>query len=198
VQVLRYDSGEVLQGEFNGDPLEVVDVLSEEISGDVALDEGTTYDVYVYVEDDSGAVQVEVPESWFDVDGTPFILDDGSEAPSVSASPDLAGFRQGYDAPGVVVAGVQGDLDFSSELAGMMEGISADCPETDGEQPYEDALYSGVWEVRYGCAGTETAIAGIVAGPEDASFTVLVLVQMVTEPDLDALDHILQSFVVNL
>jgi hypothetical protein len=41
-------------------------------------------------------------------------------------------------------------------------------------------------------------LAGIVAGPEDRSFTVLVLVQMVTDADLEALDRILNSFVVSL
>jgi serine protease Do len=66
----------------------------------------------------------------------------------------------------------------------------------DGQEAYEDALYVGVWEVRGGCSGTGSAVAGIVAGPEDGSFTIVVLVQMVTDADLDALDHILQSFVV--
>jgi serine protease Do len=200
IQVLRYDTGEVLQGVLNGSELEVVDLLSDDFSGDVALGNGSSYVAYVFVEDDSGTVSVEVPDSWTDLDGTPFVLDDGTEAPSIAASPDLAGFGNSYTVPGVVVAGVVGDLDHEAELAAMMasSGATEDCGETEGVAPYEDVLYTGVFEVRYDCAGTGGALAGIVAGPEDRSFTVLVLVQMVTDADLEALDRILNSFVVSL
>src|SRR5690606_22457581 len=120
IQVLRYDTGEILQGVFNGDELEFVDFLSDEFSDDVDLGDGSSYAAYVFVEDDSGVISVEVPDSWSDLDGTPFILDDGTEAPSIAASPDLLGFGETYDVPGVIVAGISGDFDYSAELAAMM------------------------------------------------------------------------------
>ena len=89
IQVLRYDTGEILQGELNGDELEVTDLLSDEISDEVDLGDGSGYAVYVFVEDDSGVVSVEVPESWSDLDGTPFVLEANAN-PNLEREEDFA------------------------------------------------------------------------------------------------------------
>jgi serine protease Do len=198
IQVLRYETGEILQGALNGDELEVIDLLSDEIDDEVTLSDGSVYDTYTFVSDDTGAISVEIPEAWFDIDGASITNDDGTQSPAIAASTDLIGFNDTYTTPGVVIAAFEGGGDDSAVLSGFMSDIGADvaCPESDGQEPYEDALYVGVWEVRGGCSGTGSAVAGIVAGPEDGSFTIVVLVQMVTDADLDALDHILSSFVV--
>src|SRR3990172_8113344 len=62
IEVLRFSTGEVLGGQLNGDPL----VTSFSFSNEVAPDPGTaaegeTYTDYVAVQDDYGAIQMEVP-----------------------------------------------------------------------------------------------------------------------------------------
>jgi hypothetical protein len=91
----------------------------------------------------------------------------------------------------------EGAGDDTADLAELMSIIGADqCTVTDGPQDYEDIAYVGDWEIRTDCAGTGASLVGVVAGPEDGSFTIWVGVQLVTDADFDALDQILNSFVV--
>ncbi len=67
LEVLRFDTEEVLEGQFNGRPLEtsfsLADTVDEETSteGGAPLPEGQPYEEYVAVTDEQGIITIEVP-----------------------------------------------------------------------------------------------------------------------------------------
>ena len=67
----------------------------------------------------------------------------------------------------------------------------------DSRSPYEDPVYSGSFDLWTGCGGGETLLVVVGVQPEDASYLALVIVQVVSEADLQALDRIIESFIFN-
>lgn len=195
VEVLRYETQEVLAGEINGDPLVQSFSFAEEFGDEVVDAEETTggavatYTEYVMVSDDSGAIQVEVPVEWADVSGAPNEL-----GPSVIAATSIEGFDAAWDDPGVRITATN-QVDGTDQDALLDELALADCV-SQGREDYSDPLYTGRLEFFTDCAGTTTAFVTLVASPEDASYVVLVAVQLVSDADLDALDRIKNTFQV--
>jgi serine protease Do len=200
-QVLRFESDEFLTGTFNsGEELELAQSLGSDIEDQATAGGGpATYDDYGYVSDDSDAISVEVPTAWSGHDGSP-LENQGSSYPRVIASPDLNAFAQNFTTSGAFVVSLPGaenpatDATLTSLLNGV--GATAACPNATGREDYSDALYTGRYELLTNCEGTDASFAGIVAAPEDGSFTVFVGVQLTVEADFEALDRILASFVV--
>ena len=206
VQILRFATEEYLTGEFNGDPLELqysfADQVEEDL-GDGAVDEGTAYTDYVLLTDDTGALQVEVPTEWSDVD-TYWPMNDanGNEVGTgIRAAPDLDDFVGTWDAPGMTISvGPLDGREFDAEAlldanADYYSFITDNCVD-EGRQDYDDGLYTGIYQLFSGCAGTDTQNALISAGQPGGEFEMLVRVQLVTDADLDALDRIVQTFQV--
>ena len=195
VEVLRYATEEVLEGELNGDELALSFSFAQEFEEEVADDDGSaagggeTYTEYTTVSDDNGAIQVDVPVEWSDVDGTPSDL-----GPSIIASTSVEGFNSDWLDPGVqIIATTQ--VDASSPDA-VLDEISPDECTSEGREEYDDGLYTGKLEFFSGCAGTETSYVTVAASPADQSFLVVVAVQLVGDADLDALDTIIDTFEV--
>jgi len=202
VEVLRFETGEVLEGQINGDPLEVTFSFRQEL-GDEVTEGGTgdpgsaTYGDYVTISDDTGAVSVSVPAEWSDVDGAPFTGDDGIDRVDVRAAPDLQAFAESWDVPGMILTASSGLAGTAPEtLLDQLGGGGSEVCTYEGRQPYQDPLYTGAYDLFTGCGGTEAAYVIVAAQPEDGSFLVSVQVQIVAERDFDALDQILNTFVV--
>ncbi len=198
VEVLRYDTGEVLEGRINGSPLETSFSFREELAGEVgdgsAGGTGGTgdYTDYVTVTDDSGVISVDVPAEWSDVDGRAF----EGVGPSVAASPDVQSFYDGFTVPGVEVTATK---NFAPDELLDVLGILTDglpCDVVGDPQDYSDPLYTGLFQVIEDCGGTATDLLYVVAAPEEGDFLVIVVIQVVTDADLAALDRILETFVV--
>lgn len=197
VEVLRYATSEILEGQLNGDPLEQSFSFAQEVEVD---DSGSstnapTYENYVGIYDDSQAVYVEVPAEWADVDGSNWIdSDDGTVLGSqLMASTSIAGFSSDYVTPGVqILAGAFFGDTTMGELVDVFD-FSGDCT-YDGRFDYEDPVYTGVYDQYSNCAGAGSVIIVLGAEPAAKNYSVVVLVQAVTEADLDALDHILNTF----
>ena len=81
VDVLRYDTSEVLRGEINGNqPIELAFSFADEIEDEVSVDEsGATaaYTDYQSIVDDTGKIVIEVPVEWSDIDPAPATDDAG-------------------------------------------------------------------------------------------------------------------------
>ena len=91
----------------------------------------------------------------------------------------------------------------SADFAGMTDDAVLDLFTTDectstGRQPYQDQLYTGTFEFHKDCGGTATARMLVVARPPSNQFAAVVDMQLVTNADLDALDKVIDSFVVNV
>ncbi|MGF1645764.1 MAG: S1C family serine protease [Kineosporiaceae bacterium] len=203
VEVLRYETGEVLEGQINGNPLEATFSFRQELADEVPAEGGGgdpaagTYGEYVTITDDTNAVAVSVPAEWSDVDGAPFTGEDGIARIDVRAAPDLQAFGDSWDVPGMILTATSGLAGTSPEaLLDQLGGGGSEVCTYEGRQPYQDPLYTGAYDLFTGCGGTAAAYVIVVAQPEDGSFLVSVQVQIVAERDFDALDQILNTFVV--
>lgn len=114
---------------------------------------------------------------------------------AVSAAPNLDDFLSTWDVPGVFF-GASAQIEAPDSLLDGFD-FSGSC-DYGGRNPYEDPLYAGVYDLWTNCGGQDTLYIVLAATPEDQSFVILVAVQVVSDADLDALDHILNSFIVDI
>ncbi|HEX6145748.1 MAG TPA: trypsin-like peptidase domain-containing protein [Acidimicrobiia bacterium] len=196
VDVLRYDTSEVLRGEINGgQPLELAFSFAEEIEDEVSVDDSgdvATYVEYQSIVDDTGSIVIEVPAEWSDIDPAPATDDAGATIPYILASTDRQAWTDSFDVPGVLFAklGPTGDIPSTLLEYGDFSGSCTDL----GLVDYSDPVFTGQYQVWDACGGTATAIVVLAAVPVDGSYTALMLVQVVSEADLEALDRIFQTF----
>ncbi len=199
LEVLRFATGEILTGQLNGDELQAAAFFENQVGG--STDDGSTgaYGSYVAVTDDYGAIQIEVPEAWSDVDGSPWVDDGDVIGASIWASPDLQAFSDTWDVPGVIF-NVSDDL---ARLGGYVqlldiyrEDFLANC-ELDARYEYEDSAFRGKYDVFEKCGGSGgPSELVLTAVPRDGSqaYLILVAVTVTTDADLEALDRILATF----
>jgi serine protease Do len=201
VEVLRYFSEEILQGQINGRPLETVFSFGQGLTTDLD-DEGelTEYSGFVTITDDYGAIQMSVPIEWGEVDGSYWT--DGVDVigSAISASADLDGFLYTWNESGVFF----GASDELAKFGGFVQllditrdDFSADC-KLEGRYDYEDPAYRGKYDLYSNCGNQGTAFIVLTAVPKDnpQAYLILVQIQITKDADFDALEMILDTFVV--
>ncbi len=198
IEVLRYATEEVLDGQLNGDKLEQKFSFAEELEEDVADTGGdttATNSEYVSVTDDSGALRMSVPSSWGQTDGSAWVSDSGDVlGVSLRAAPNLNDFLSSWSTPGVIF---NASSDLGTSTTDILDLIDySDSCTYDSRNEYSDELYTGQYDVWEECGDTGTIGLVLVVTPADDSFIALVMVQIVSDADLDALDTILSSFQV--
>jgi serine protease Do len=197
VEVLRYDTQEVLRGEINGaQPLKQAFSFKQQVEDDVDVTKSSSAQYsYHEVRDDTGQILVEVPTAWSDVDTSSFALHDGTSVPYIGASTNLDKLENSYTVSGMEFAlfGPVDDLDQTLSLF----SFSGDC-KNQGIQDYDDGAFTGRYQVWSDCNGSKTAVVVLTAVPSDDSYTAVIVVQATSDADLQALDHIFATFdVVN-
>jgi serine protease Do len=196
VDVLRYDTTEVLRGEINGNkPLELAFSFAEEIEDEVSVEDSgsaSTYVDYQSIIDDTESIIIEVPADWSDIDPAPATDEAGTPIPYILASTDRQAWTDTFDVPGVLFAKLGPTADIPSTLLEYGD-FSGSCTDL-GLVDYSDPVFTGQYQVWDSCGGTPTAIVVLAAVPADGSYTALMQVQIVSEADLEALDRIFQTF----
>lgn len=194
VEIVRFNTGEVLEGILNGDgELELAFSFVEELGTEVGADTGIVYE-YTEVYDDDGLILMSIPTAWFDIDGRNWEIDGELVGNSIVAAPDLDSFYSTWTTPGVFF-GVSELLYVETQAGDLLDtwGFSEDC-DFDGRSDYEDAVYTGAYDLWVNCGGTDTSLVVLEAYPYNSLFAVLIQIQIVTEADLEALDVILATF----
>ncbi len=195
VEVLRWDTSEVLRGEINGDApiatsFSFADEVGEEV-GDDGEDAAPAEYEYESLADDLGRITVDVPSAWTDRDTAPATAEDGGEVPYIAAATSLDGFRGGWDEPGLLFAAMPANTEVDGLLA--QYGFADDC--TDGGiTDYSDAVFTGKYQVWQDCGGTATDVVTLVALPADGTYTALIQAQIISDADLGALDRAFATF----
>jgi serine protease Do len=201
IEVLRYASEEYLEGQLNGRELETSFSFAEELGGEVEGEEGETvakYDEYVLVQDDYGAIQVSVPAAWSEIDGSAWVDSGDIIGASITAAASLDNFNAYYSEPGVFF----GATDDIAELGGYIQLLDVyrdwaredDCT-FEYREDYEDPAFEGAFDVFSNCLDSEGVLVILSAKPHSStSPLVLVMVQIMSDADLDALDEILNTF----
>jgi serine protease Do len=197
VEVLRFDTGEMLEGQLNGRGLEAVSIP---VVPTRAATEGEPaaagYTDYVLITDDYGILQVEVPQEWSDVDGSAWLMEGEEIGATVSASPDLAGFNDSYGTPGLFF-GASNVLIAEVDAFSFLDAINfTDECLLDGRYDYDDGYYVGYYDLWTDCGDALSSIVNIAATPEDGSYLVWVLGQLVSDADVDAFSRVIETFQV--
>ena len=198
VEVLRFDTQEYLEGQLNGRELETSFSFASELEDEVQSTGSGSYDEYVTVTDDTGAIQVSIPSIWAEVDGSNWISDGEVIGASITAAADVNAFNETYYEPGVFF-GASNDI---ATLAGYIELLDAyrdifsgDCS-LEGRYDYEDSAYKGSYDLYTNCLGTQNTMVVLSARPiyDQTAFLITVLVNIMSDADATALDEILRTF----
>lgn len=193
IEVLRFDTEEVLEGTLNGDEeLTLAFSFAQELGDEVAAD-AAMYE-YMDVSDDEGVLYMMVPTTWTDIDGRGWEIDGTIIGNALGAAPSLDGFLNSWSTPGVFFGASEMLVD-ESEPGDLLDWYDfSDACDYDGNYAYEDAIYTGAYDLWLNCGGTDTAFVVLEAYPPDGQFVVVIQVQVVTDADLDAFDTILTTF----
>lgn len=202
IEVLRFSTQEVLEGQINGRALEPSFSFAQQLSEqtDITPEAGpvTTTGGYVTVQDDSGTIQVDIPAEWTQVDGQQWIDGETVLGPSITASADLESFTYDYFQPGIFFAA-------SSEIAKLggyvqildvyRESYRQDC-ELTGRYDYADSAFEGKYDLFTNCLGNQNALVVLSARPinDPTSMIVILIANMITDADFTALDQIFATF----
>ena len=179
-------------------PAPAVSDAMDQFGDDMGAGGAASYDSYVTITDDTGAIQLDVPAEWTDIDGRPYTDDQGRQLFDVRASPDLQGYLDTWDVPAVIVtasrevAQTENEVTLLDELVGP---FSEACTYL-GREPYDDGLYVGQVDVFDACGGTQTGYIILGAVPSTRAFVIRVQVQVVEERDIEALIQALNTFVI--
>ena len=193
VTVLRFDTGEILRGELNNpDRLLTVDVsISSQISDQVAGPGGEAAFEYTKITDDTGAVEVEVPSTWTDRDGSSIDFL-GFTLPAVSASTDLEAFFNTWSTPGIQVVAAP-DLDTGDFQSTLDFFAPVDCTYLTSDT-FEGQDLIGEFDVYVDCGDVDEMFY-VVGAFYDAIYEamVIVLAQVNDAADLEVIDQALNT-----
>lgn len=189
VQVFRPSTGELFNGEINGRPLELVvrnevpDAQQPTPPDQGTIDEPSSEYSFGIAHDNTGTIQVELPEQWSDRDGQPLDL-----GPNLIASPDIQQFNQGYGVPGsqfLVSTQLQPDHD---GILDQLADIGQPCSDQ-GRQDYDDGHHRGRLQIYGNCEGGSSAVALISASPPDDQYVLIIIFKILAERDVTALER---------
>lgn len=203
VEVLRFADEKVYEGQLNGNRLEetfsFAQALEPEIEAATGNDDTSDYDGYDTVKDDSEAIAMNIPTDWDDVDGSAWVYQDETIGASITAAADRDAFINGYSEPGVFFGASRSlaeRYDPEALLDALQPDMGVDACTSKGRETYSDPYYTGVYETFEDCGDDDAVIVTVAAQPEDKSYDLFVLVQVVGDRDLKALDTIIDSFQV--
>lgn len=197
LEVLRYATSEFMEGQLNGRPLEQSFSFAEEVGSEVVeeSEQSTdTYASYVQIQDDSGAMVMEVPAEWNQVDGSAWVDEnDAVVGGNLTASTDLEGYRNTFDTPGVQMLASAGLA--NSSMGELLDtfNFSESCT-YDSRVDYSDPIFTGQYDLYVNCAGVGSTLIILAAEPADRSYAVVIIAQLITSADFDALDQVLATF----
>jgi len=203
VQVMRMDTQEILEGQLNGRELaqsfSFADQLEEQNAGSGSQSSaGAAYSEYTTVSDRSGILSVEVPVEWTDVTDDDWVWQEEPVGIRLVATTDLDSVFDSWGTPGVLF-NVSTSLIEDNGPEDLLDAIQyTDACTYEGREEIPEGFYTGFYDLWSGCDNSDSRAIVVSVVPETQDFIVLFEIYLVTEADVDALDHILDSFIVNL
>ncbi len=190
IEVLRFDTGEILTGELNGEKtLEVSQLLvTDDVPADLPVSAAYTYEQII---DDTGQILIEVPVEWAQRQTQGQTLADGDHA-AVVAAPDIDAFLATATASGILVAGFLGQ-DWSAVLDTYEAQLN--CTDAGQVQDLDNGYLAGAGVVYSGCGDTGGSTGLVVLGTPDGGAAILLIAQLNSDADFDALNQAVASLV---
>ncbi len=203
IEVYRSSEDAFYEGTLNTDKVLALSFsfeseLEDEVP-DQAVGGATSYDSYVTITDSNSTLMVDVPATWVDGDLDSLWEFDGVLVGSaVSAAEDYAGFVNTWDEPGMFFGASSLLIDEGWTVESMLDRNDfSDSCDYEGRFDYADPLYTGRYDMWVNCGNSGTRLIEVASVPESGSPLLLVQVQVITDADLEALDTILNTFVVD-
>ena len=193
IQVVRFDTSEVWEGELNGTAMVARFSFAQELGDEVRGGGGAEDVSYAYeqVTDDTGSITVSVPVQWADRDLSPQDIGTGSQVPAIQAAPNLAAFNDTNTAPGLVFVAIPSGGSQVDPNA-VLDALSPQGCTDQGRSDYSDVVFSGRQQV-FVCG--DSVVVVVAAKPaENPDVLVVVAMQAATSADLEALDNVFYTF----
>ncbi len=172
LEILRWGTQEVLDGQLNGRTLEVAYTFTSPQPTDAgtaqASPTGTGTSIpannceasktegYNTCWDDTGKISVDVPNGWTDVIGTNWVYDNEDIGVAISVAPSLSDFENYYDVEGMFF----GASDTFAQIGGYVEFLDyygasyqEKCTWV-GRYNYNDGIYRGKYDRYTECGGS--------------------------------------------
>ncbi|NLG22166.1 MAG: serine protease [Actinomycetales bacterium] len=191
IEVLRWDTGEVLRGELNN-PVDADAAMTPVMSfydqlGDEVADGGSEY-TYERVVDDSESIVIEVPTTWTDRETSAY---PSTGMPAIVAARDIDAFNNSWSEPGLLYT----QTPTTDDLGGLIDALDfvESCTD-DGRSDYSDGLFTGYYNQYSDCNGSGNQVVALAANPTDESFTAVLVVQVINDSDVLALDRAFATF----
>ena len=169
--------------------------------GGIEVDEDAADVAFRPIVDDSGAIALQAPDFWSDVNGRALEFDDGTQTPDVVIAEDAGSFLDDPEVSGVEVTAfdltdapevVAGDLlSGRSDARGLGPRCTSDLP------PARTATFGGVPGLLQRFEGCDGTVIVLFAGVQ-GTVGVLVETHLVDAQDELVLDQVLESVQVDL
>jgi serine protease Do len=214
MEILRWDSQQVLDGQLNGRMLEVSYSLGTPTAESSATEASPTQTGgalpancqasettgFNNCWDNTNNISVDVPNYWTDVNGSKWVFNDQNIGVALSAAPSLSDYEAYYDVEGMFF----GASDTFAQWGGYVEFLDAyaapykkDCTLV-GRYDYNDGVYRGKYDQYTNCggsAGYDTYLLSAVDIVDPTSKIILVEIT-IKSGDTSIVDHIWGTFYV--
>lgn len=156
IQVLRPETGELLEGTVNVDGAELTARSSAMATSDPEA-MADTMAAASTVENDAGTLSVQVPETWTELDMGPWNFEGDRVGEFLAAAPDVDAFLNGLRGPGVLltVSPSLADDHTPASFLDALEEPGAGCGDRQVSD-YDDGVYVGVFDSWVGCGAGGT------------------------------------------
>lgn len=214
IQVLRWDTQEVLEGQVNGPELETAYYFGEgagetSTAEPSATEEGGAIPVnceasatsgYLTCWDDTAMIQADVPDYWTDFNGSAWTYEGTEIGVAISAAPSLSDFSDYYNAEGVFF----GASDTFAQIGGYIEFLDyytdayrGDCDYA-GRTDYDDGVYRGKYDSYSNCGGAGGYDAYVLSAVDKVDqFSKIILIEVQIYPgDTAVVEQIWSTFYV--
>lgn len=201
IEVVRFDTEEVLEGQLNGRPLQQSVSLAATDSGaqqtGATTPAGETYDEFVSVADAQGILTFDAPAAWTDVKDGDWEFNDEVVGMRLDISPDLKNFYDDWTIPGAILR-YSDVLPDQLALEDLVDEYTLNKSCKKGERnTIELGQLAGVYQLWEKCGGSATVGAIVALAPtETQAFYVLLELYAAEDKDLNARDTILNTLVV--
>lgn len=190
IEVLRFETQEMLEGKLNSYRLQPIDTPPDAAQPSFPTGPGYTFG---RVNDDSGALAIEIPQEWDDFDGGLWRDVGETIGPSIAASPNLDGFFGSFSTPGVlfIASRIWGQRFNDAQLLDNFN-FEESCTLQE-RSDFDNGLLKGLEDFYINCDGSG-GLAVIAASPEGRPFVSVLVSKVVSEIDVEAWGRIRRSF----
>jgi serine protease Do len=203
LNVLRWQTSELLEGELNGRQLAVTGTLTSANPTESPTSAPTSGTVTIT--DNAKVISMDVPSAWqysgkawqstWNIGGKAYDF----TAQTLTATPDMNGYTSSFKTPGIFVS-TSRDWGNIGGYANLLEGVasfySSCTPST--SKSYSDSTYEGQSLLYTNCSGGGNAIVFALRPIKTpTAYLVLIEVKYTTQDDLNTLGTILNTVNVN-